>query len=112
MRNKSMLANKSKWTKPEVALLRALIEGGHEFVDHPRMTGNPDFYVPRHKAAIFVNGCFWHGCERHYRKPKTNAKFWRDKISNNVIRQRRAIKELRREGINPVVIWEHDILTS
>ena len=69
----------------------------------------PDFVFPRLHAAVFVDGCFWHGCPRHATQPKTNAKFWRDKIAANQARDRRVNRALRKRGWKVVRIWEHEL---
>jgi len=75
----------------------------------PEMFGNPDVYVRDLNMVVFVNGCFWHGCGRHFRLPKTNRGFWRRKIKRNVERQGGVIRELKRMGFVVVVLWEHDM---
>ena len=76
-----------------------------------RSTGRvkPDFVFPRIRVAVFVDGCFWHGCPRHATQPKTNAKFWRDKIATNRARDRRVNRALRRLGWTVVRVWEHEL---
>ena len=69
----------------------------------------PDFVFPRLRVAVFVDGCFWHGCRRHATQPKTNAAFWRDKITCNKARDRQVNRHLRKLGWNVVRIWEHEL---
>ena len=71
--------------------------------------GKPDFLFRRNRLAIFVDGCFWHGCPRCFRRPKSNRKFWDAKIARNRDRDRRVNRELRRFGWRVLRIWEHDI---
>ncbi len=81
--------------------------------------GNPDFVFsklppsPRlrrtSKLAVFVDGCFWHGCPIHATQPKTNAKFWREKIARNQARDRLVTRTLRRAGWRVLRIWEHEL---
>ena len=66
----------------------------------------PDFVFPKSRMAVFVDGCFWHGCPKHATKPKSNAAFWRKKISGNQIRDRRVNRALRRANWRVVRIWE------
>ena len=61
----------------------------------PNLPGKPDVYYPKHKLAIFVDGCFWHGCEKCGRFPKSKVKFWRDKITRNKMRDRRNDTDLQ-----------------
>ena len=69
----------------------------------------PDFVFPRLRVAVFVDGCFWHGCPKHATQPKTNAAFWRDKIAANRARDRRVNHVLRALGWRVLRIWEHDL---
>jgi DNA mismatch endonuclease (patch repair protein) len=66
----------------------------------------PDFVFPKQRLAVFVDGCFWHGCPRCYQKPKQNAKFWREKIGGNQARDRRVTRQLRKQGWSVCRIWE------
>ena len=69
----------------------------------------PDFVFRRGKTAVFVDGCFWHGCPEHGTQPKTNAAFWRGKISANRVRDRPVTRTLRAKGWKVVRIWEHEL---
>lgn len=73
------------------------------------VAGNPDFYFRRLQLAVFVDGCFWHGCPRCYRAPRQNAAFWALKIGRNRKRDRAVRRALRRQGVRVVRIWEHDV---
>lgn len=90
------------------AFRRAGISGWRR---HPiGVTGRPDFYFPRSKTAVFVHGCFWHGCARCARNtPRTRAEFWLAKIADNQRRDRTVSRVLRRAGIAYVRIWEHEL---
>jgi DNA mismatch endonuclease (patch repair protein) len=61
------------------------------------------------KLAVFVDGCFWHGCPKHGREPGTNADYWVPKLSRNRMRDREVTRKLRADGVSVVRIWEHDI---
>lgn len=78
---------------------------------HVRLPGTPDFALHAHKLAIFVDGCFWHGCARCTKArnitPSTNRKYWADKIVANRKRDRRADRNLREDGWRVMRIWEH-----
>jgi DNA mismatch endonuclease (patch repair protein) len=76
---------------------------------HLPLPGRPDFAFPREKVAIFVDGCFWHGCPKHCKRPASNAKFWRAKLAANVRRDSRANAALRRQGWRVMRVWEHDL---
>jgi len=68
--------------------------------------GNPDFVFPKRALAIFIDGCFWHGCPLCGHTPKTNATYWRSKIERNKERDKRNSRRLRRSGFKVVRIWE------
>lgn len=76
---------------------------------HLRLFGNPDFAFPKHHLAVFVDGCFWHGCPKHFRKPSDNRKYWHEKILRNQHRDRIVTKTLRRAGWRVLRIWEHEL---
>ena len=69
----------------------------------------PDFVFPKFRVAVFVDGCFWHGCPKHEPKPKNNAAFWRKKFARNIARDRLVTRTLRREGWRVLRIWEHEL---
>lgn len=69
----------------------------------------PDFVFREQRVAVFVDGCFWHGCPQHGTKPKGNAAFWRRKFAANVARDRRVNRALRRAGWGVLRIWEHEL---
>ena len=71
--------------------------------------GKPDFVFPKQKLAVFVDGCFWHGCPIHATQPKTNAKFWREKIARNQARDALVARTLRRDGWRVLRVWEHEL---
>ncbi len=69
----------------------------------------PDFVFPKLRVAVFVDGCFWHGCPKHETKPKSNAAFWRKKFARNIARDRLVTRTLRRDGWRVLRIWEHEL---
>jgi DNA mismatch endonuclease, patch repair protein len=71
--------------------------------------GKPDFIFRRERLALFVDGCFWHGCLRCYCRPKSNREFWDVKIARNRERDRKVSRELRRLGWRVIRVWEHDV---
>jgi DNA mismatch endonuclease (patch repair protein) len=96
-------------TKPEMIVRRIVHALGYRFRLHVRgLPGSPDLVFPRHRAAIFVHGCFWHrhSCAMGNRMPKSRVKFWRAKLDGNRRRDRRSISELRHTGWRVLVIWE------
>lgn len=96
-------------TVPEIAFRRALWAVGLRYRVRARLPGTPDLAFPKWRLTIFVDGCFWHACPRHYGEPKSNVEFWRTKISANRERDRRVNRELRRLGWRVVRIWEHEL---
>lgn len=99
--------NRSTEVQLRLALVRANI-GGWKL--HPKsVLGQPDFWFPRQKVALFVDGCFWHGCKRCLRLPKGNRRYWRDKISGNINRATLVNRKLRSFGIKVMRFWEHDV---
>ena len=93
----------------ELALASAFrIAGITGWRRHLPLPGSPDFAFPANKLAIFVDGCFWHGCPKHGTMPKTNKEFWGNKITANKRRDRKVDTLLRLRGWRVVRIWEHD----
>ena len=90
-----------------LGLMRAsAIKGWRRHLDLP---GRPDFAFPNMQLAIFVDGCFWHGCPRCYQSPKSNALYWKRRIHENKARDRRVGRLLRKEGWQVLRIWECDL---
>lgn len=108
-----LAARKSTDTEPEVRLRKAVHSLGLRFRLHrqviPRCT--PDFVFPAHRVAVFVDGCFWHGCPVHGRTPRTgpNAEVWSRKIQTNRDRDLRNAQDLRSAGWRVFRAWECDI---
>lgn len=95
-------------TKPELTLRRALHVMGFRYRLHVKaMPGTPDMVFPKHRAAVFVHGCFWHGhdCELH-RLPGTRTDFWREKIAGNRTRDDKASASLENAGWRILTVWE------
>ncbi|PJA29542.1 MAG: very short patch repair endonuclease [candidate division Zixibacteria bacterium CG_4_9_14_3_um_filter_46_8] len=79
------------------------------WVRNYKLTGKPDFAFSRLKIAIFIDGCFWHGCPNHCRMPSSNMDYWNNKIEKNKIRDKKIKKALRMKGWQVIRIWEHEI---
>jgi DNA mismatch endonuclease (patch repair protein) len=75
----------------------------------PEVAGKPDFYFSKRRIAVFVDGCFWHGCPRCFQAPRQNRSFWTAKIERNRKRDRKVTRALHREGIKVIRLWEHDL---
>jgi DNA mismatch endonuclease, patch repair protein len=76
---------------------------------HLPLPGRPDFAFKAEKVAVFVDGCFWHGCPRCYQAPTSNASFWAEKLAGNRTRDKRITSELRAVGWGVLRLWEHDL---
>lgn len=74
-----------------------------------KIFGKPDFIFNKWRLAIFVDGCFWHGCPRHKTKPKNNRVFWHVKLSSNKSRDVIVTRTLRKSGWKVLRIWEHEL---
>lgn len=110
-RSRMMAAIRSRDTKPEVTLRRALHSRGFRFRLHDRqLPGRPDIVLPRYRSVVLVNGCFWqrHGCNNS-RLPSTRVEFWRSKLDANVSRDLRNQHELAQLGWRVAVVWECEI---
>lgn len=99
---------RSKDTKPEMTVRRALHAAGFRYVLHDgRLPGHPDIVLPRHHAIIFVHGCFWHGhtC-RFFRLPTSHAAFWSEKITRNWANDAHVVAALLGDGWRVAIVWE------
>lgn len=76
---------------------------------HAKVFGSPDFVFPKLKLAVFVDGCFWHGCPEHGTTPVANREFWAAKITRNRERDREVNRELKRRGWRVLRLWEHEL---
>lgn len=74
-----------------------------------KLTGNPDFVFPKSRLAVFIDGCFWHGCKEHCRIPESNHNYWVSKIDRNIKRDKFVNLELQRKRWVVVRIWEHEL---
>lgn len=108
----SMQSNKGRDTKPEVALRSAVHALGLRYrvsvrpIQELRRTA--DLVFARAKVAVFLDGCFWHGCPRHHTVAATNAQFWSDKVEGNRTRDRDTDRRLSEAGWVAVRVWEHE----
>ena len=107
-RRRCMARIKSRNTKPEVLLRKALWHRGFRYRLHDRsLPGTPDMVFPQYQAVVFVHGCFWHGhgCAL-FVVPSTNTEFWLGKIGGNRERDARALDALRTAGWRVFTVWE------
>src|ERR1051326_270872 len=94
----------------EIRLLKILKENRiYGWRRRSPLFGSPDFVFPAQRVAIFVDGCFWHGCQIHRSVPRTNITFWRTKINANKKRDQVVNKELRQLGWKVLRLWQHDL---
>lgn len=107
-RSRNMAAIRCKDTKPEIQIRQGLFARGYRYRLHcSDLAGKPDLVLPKYRAAIQIQGCFWHRHDCHYFKwPATRPDFWREKIEGNVVRDRRALYQLKIDGWRALVIWE------
>jgi DNA mismatch endonuclease (patch repair protein) len=106
-----MAAIKSKGNKDtELRLVKILRTAGiRGWRRQQPLPGRPDFVFRKPNLAIFVDGCFWHGCPKHGRKPKSNRGYWLPKLERNRLRDLEVKKQLIRAGWRVLRFWEHDL---
>lgn len=110
-RSQNMRAVRNKNTKPEILARKAAHRLGLRFRLHRAdLPGSPDVVLPKHRAVLFVHGCFWHGhnCSRS-RLPATNVRFWTEKVGKNKVRDRRAVTALRKMGWRVFTLWQCEL---
>lgn len=105
---------RSRGTSCEIDLIRAVRALGARptRADSPTaraLPGRPDVVFCRARVAVFVDGCFWHGCPAHCRVPASNRLYWLRKIARNRARDRAATRALRAQGWRVVRVWEHSV---
>lgn len=111
-RRKAMQANRSTGGKTtEWALRSRLVSSGISgwLINCKDLPGSPDFVFREKRLVIFVDGCFWHGCELHRTIPATNSRMWAAKIERNRSRDREVNAKLTKLGWRVVRIWEHEL---
>ena len=110
-RSRIMAAVRSKGNRSTETALLSLLRLNHitGWRRQYPIAGKPDFAFPRARLAVFVDGCFWHGCPRCGSIPVSNRPYWEAKISRNIQRDRAQTKELRLKGWAVERIWEHDL---
>ena len=111
-RHKIMSQVHSKNTGPERAVRHALWNKGYRYrLNDKRLPGSPDLVLPKYRAVIFINGCFWHGhrgCTK-YVEPKTNAGFWKEKIARNIARDELNAQRLDTLAWTVITVWECEL---
>src|SRR5450432_2433014 len=112
VRSRTMAAIRGKGNKStelvlRMALVRARISGWE--MHTCAVKGKPDFYFAAEQVAVFVDGCFWHGCPQCGTTPRTRTEYWTAKFARNRARDRSVSASLRRSGVRVIRIWEHQI---
>ena len=112
-----MRAIQRRDTNPELELRSALHRRGYRFrVDHPvQVSGRsprPDIVFTKRRLAVFVDGCFWHGCPDHGHTPQKNTSYWGAKLARNVERDREQDRMLSEAGWTVLRIWGHEDVVS
>lgn len=109
---KSMQANKGKDTKPELALRRATHALGLRYRVSvrplPKVRRTADMVFTRARVAVFMDGCFWHGCPDHHTRSATNADYWAEKVVRNRARDAETDRLLTEAGWTVIRVWEHE----
>ena len=109
----TMLHNRGRDTKPELAIRREVHRRGMRYRVAMRpaksIRRSADLVFTRTRVAVFVDGCFWHRCPEHFRMPTTNRAYWGPKLEANVVRDRQTDDLLAAEGWTVVRVWEHEL---
>ncbi|MBU3912404.1 MAG: very short patch repair endonuclease [Candidatus Omnitrophica bacterium] len=109
-RRKNMRNIRSKDTMPEKIIMRELQKRGIYFAKNvSSIAGKPDIVFRRKKVAVFIDSDFWHRHPKRFIMPKTNVKYWRNKIKSNQLRDKKVNKYLMKDGWEVMRIWEYDI---
>lgn len=107
-RSKMMSGIRGKNTKPEIIIRKGLHARGFRYRLYSRkLPGKPDIVLPKYKAIILINGCFWHQHNCHlFKWPSTRTEFWEEKLLSNVLRDKKNIESYQETGWKTLVIWE------
>jgi DNA mismatch endonuclease (patch repair protein) len=107
-RSMVMASIRGRDTKPEMMLWREL---DHRILrKYPRLPGRPDIGCVSRKVAVFVDGCFWHGCPSCYKPPATRPEYWSNKLKRNLANDEKVNKNLKASGFKVLRFWEHEVL--
>ena len=109
---KTMLGNRSRDTAPEMLVRRAVHAMGLRyrvaFRPEPGIRRTADLVFTRARVAVFIDGCYWHGCPEHYIEPKRNVDYWRPKIARNRARDEETTAALAARGWRVLRFWSHE----
>ena len=107
-----MVGNRSRDTKPELRVRSLLHRRGLRYRVNqrpvPELRRTADIVFRKARVAVFIDGCFWHGCPTHYRKPNANSRYWSDKLEGNRRRDLDTNRLLRDAGWTILRFWEHE----
>ena len=99
--------NRSTEWRLRACLIQAGIRGWK--LNPPEIDGKPDFAFSSQRVLLFVDGCYWHGCPKCYRRPSSNTDYWDAKVCKNRARDRKTAAQLRLDGWRVLRIWEHQL---
>jgi DNA mismatch endonuclease (patch repair protein) len=110
-RSEVMAAIRSRGNKGTELKLVSILRANHltGWRRHQKVFGNPDFVFRRERVAVFVDGCFWHGCDEHGRKPTSNQGYWNAKLARNKRRDKNNTATLKQAGWTVIRFWQHDL---
>ncbi len=109
-RSEIMRAVKNRDSEIEIAFRKALWKNGFRYrKNSSKYFGKPDIILKKHKTVIFIDSCFWHGCEEHCRMPSTKREYWVGKINRNKERDKEVDGYYKKLNWNSFRVWEHEI---
>jgi len=108
-RSLTMSRIKGSNTGPELRLRKALWAAGLRYRLKYKLPGKPDLVMVSARLAVFVDGCFWHGCPDHGVRPADNSDYWNEKIEGNIRRDERINSQLRKLSWTVMRLWEHEV---
>jgi DNA mismatch endonuclease (patch repair protein) len=112
-RSEQMSRIRGKNTAPELWIRKGLWAAGLRYrLQFRTPGGRADIALPARKVAIFIDGCFWHGCPEHYVRPRSRNDFWDRKLAENIARDRRQTLALDAQGWRVLRIWEHEVVET
>ncbi len=108
-RSYNMSQIRAKNTKPEIKFRKLLSDRGikNYKTNYSSLLGKPDMIFIKNRVVVFIDGCFWHKCSKHFIKPKSNIKFWENKINENVRRDKEVNTAYKNAGLKIIRIWTH-----
>jgi DNA mismatch endonuclease (patch repair protein) len=111
-----MQGNRSRDTVPELSVRKLLHAAGFRYRvaarPLPAVRRTADILFTRSKVAVFIDGCYWHGCPAHYVEPKSNVEYWRPKIARNAERDIETTKQLEEAGWIVLRYWSHELSST